>query len=372
MNNADTVSQQAPQEYDIDALVKRLRLTRLLGGLSKKQLATLVQDSEVCFSAAGDILAKETDQLHEHHILVSGKLEAQRTWTTLDGIEKSYTWVLEPASVDGAFAFLDAATHKVRVRALTDVRYLKIDVDKVDAYLGWVQYVAMEIANDSILHARMVLVMHVSAFSHLPLQNVTTVLKRFSPRDVQAAEIIVTQGEEGDAYYVIEDGQAKVTRTDPFTDETEIVTMLGASDAFGEESLLQGGFRNATVEMVTPGKLLILKKTDFDELVEPPMAPEVDAGEAQAQLSSGKVKLIDCRYDMEYEESRIPGAIHIPLDRLRWDVHKLNADDDYIVYCRSGRRSLAASFLMSERNLNATSLIGGIKGWPYEVDASPL
>jgi SulP family sulfate permease len=372
INSADTVSQQTPQACNIDALVKRLRLTRLFSGLSGKQLATLVQGSEVYFSAAGDILAKETDQLHEHHILVSGKLEAQRTWTTFEGTEKSYTWVLEPASVDGAFAFLDAATHKVRVRALTDVRYLRIDVDKVDAYLGWVQYVAMEIENDPILYARMKHVMHVSAFSHLPLQNVTTVLKRFSAREVKAGEIIVSQGDEGDAYYVIEDGQAKVIRTDPFTDKTESVTMLGASDAFGEESLLQGGFRNATVEMITPGKLLILQKSDFDELVEPQMATEVDAEEAQAQLCNGKVKLIDCRYDMEYSESRIPGAIHIPLDRLRWDVHKLNADDDYIVYCRSGRRSLAASFLMRERNLNATSLIGGIKGWPYEVDASPL
>jgi SulP family sulfate permease len=369
---ANTGLQQMLRACDINALVKRLRLTRLLGGLSEKQLATLVQGSKIHFAAAGDILAKETGQINEHHILIAGKLEAQRTWTTPEGTEKSYTWVLEPANNDGAFAFLGAATHQVRVRALTDVRYIKIDADKVDACLGWVQHVATEIGNDPILHARMELVMNVSAFSQLPLENVTTALKRFSTHNVQAGETIVSQGDEGGAYYVMEDGQAKVIRTDPFTDETETIATLGEGDAFGEEALLQCGFRNATVEMITPGKLLVLQKTDFDELIEPQMAAEIEAEQAQSQLRGGKAMLIDCRYDMEYEESRIPGAIHIPLDRMRWDVHKLNANDDYIVYCRSGRRSLAAAFLLRERNINATSLIDGIKGWPYEVDASPL
>jgi rhodanese-related sulfurtransferase len=82
--------------------------------------------------------------------------------------------------------------------------------------------------------------------------------------------------------------------------------------------------------------------------------------------------MIDCRYDMEFEESRIPGAAWLPLDRIRWDLHRLDPNASYVVYCRSGRRSKAAAFLLRERNIHAVSLAGGIKAWPYEVDLSPL
>jgi len=366
----DDDAAKAYENCDISALLKRLRLTRLFSGLSEKQLGGLLEDSEVLFAPEGDIIVRERDKLHDHLILIAGKLEAQRTWTTEEGAEKSYTWILQPGKTDGGFAFLGAATRQVRVRALTDIRYIKVDADKVDAVLGWVQHVAPEIGGDETLLERMELVMNVSAFATLPLENVTKALKQFQQRDVQASETIIQQGEAGDAYYLIENGQAKVIRTDPFTDETETVATLSAGDAFGEEALLQEGFRNATVEMTTPGKLLVLQKVDFDELVEPQMAAEIDAETALAQLGDEETLLIDCRYDMEYEESRIPGAIHIPLDRLRWDIHKLDSHKNYIVYCRSGSRSLAAAFLLSERHINVKSLKGGISNWPHEIDAS--
>ena len=35
-------------------------------------------------------------------------------------------------------------------------------------------------------------------------------------------------------------------------------------------------------------------------------------------------------------------------------------------------RSKACAFLLRERNIKAMSMIGGIRDWPYEVDASPV
>ena len=35
-------------------------------------------------------------------------------------------------------------------------------------------------------------------------------------------------------------------------------------------------------------------------------------------------------------------------------------------------RSKAGAFLLRERNIKAMSMIGGIRDWPYEVDASPV
>jgi rhodanese-related sulfurtransferase len=357
---------------NMDALEKRLRMNRLFGRLSTAQLRTLLAESEVKFAFAGDILVMESDVLGNHLMLVDGILEAQRIWTTQEGIGKSHTWRMKPEDTMGTFGILVASTRNVRVRAVTNIRYIEIDADMSDGFLSLAQQLSEEVNDDPVIHSRMQLLCHVSALSHLPLQNMSEVLKRFAGKPVKAGEIIVTQGEEGDAYYVIEDGQARVVKTDPFTDNTATVDYMGPGDAFGEEALLQGGYRNATINMTTPGNLLVLTKTDFDELVEPVMAQEVDAEQARKQINGGSVKLIDCRYDMEFEESRIPGAIHVALDRIRCDLHKFEPDTEYIVYCRSGRRSLAATFLLGERNIKAVSLKGGIKEWPFDVDARPI
>ena len=149
--------------------------------------------------------------------------------------------------------------------------------------------------------------------------------------------------------------------------------MLGETDAFGEEALLLDGNRTATVKMVSPGRLLVLGKADFDGLLKPSMVEQIDAAQANDLLARGAASLLDCRYPMEFEESRIPGARLVPLDRLRRQgVFTLDPEPLYIVYCRSGRRSSAAAFLLQERGMRALSLAGGIRDWPYAVDASPL
>ena len=84
------------------------------------------------------------------------------------------------------------------------------------------------------------------------------------------------------------------------------------------------------------------------ELLKPQMVHVIDPASARDTLARGAATLIDCRYDMEYEESRIPGARLVPLTTLRREgAFALDPDTPYIVYCRSGRRSSAAASAMS-------------------------
>lgn len=355
----------------IQALAKRMRATRLLGPLSTAQLTCLLEESGVISAAAGEIIIKEDEEMHDHLILIEGELEAQRTWSVPGANDKSYTWILKPAEIEGGFAFL-GATNRVRARALSDVRYVRINVNCVDELLGWNQHFAQEMEKDPELKRRMSLIKQVSIFHEVPLENVKSVFERMHPRDVQAGETIITQGEEGDCYYLIDSGEAEVIRTDPFTDETSNVAKLGPGDTFGEEALLLNANRNATVAMTTPGCLLVLDKADFDELLKPVLVAEVSPRIAYEMVKKNQAQWLDCRYDTEYQESRIPGAPLVSLDRLRWDVHKLDPEVTYIVYCLSGRRSKAGAFLLRERNIKAMYMSGGIKGWPYEIDSSPL
>ena len=346
-------------------LLQSMRTTKLFGYLSEQQLISLLERNEIRSAATGDILVRPDEQMQDHLVLVEGEIEIQRTWMAPGDYDKSYTWTLTPRDAEEGLAYLSAASCCLRVRALTDVRYILIDGHGLDEMLGWSQQLSqMEI--DTLLQQRKDLVKQGSIFHHLPLENMQAVLERLTHVDVTAGETVISQGEVGDRYYIIQHGEAEIWKTDPSTDETTHMATISSGDAFGEEALLQDGLRNATVKMTTPGRLLVLGKEDFDELVKPGMVEEIEPETALDMTKKG-AKWIDCRYDTEYDETRIPDARHIPLDQLRRRIPELDADSEYVVYSNSGPRSKAAAFLLRERNIKAKSLIGGIRNWQYET-----
>jgi SulP family sulfate permease len=359
------------EDEPMKALAKRLRNTRLLGPLTTAQLTTLLEEAEVKTAKPGEIVINQDESMQGHLILTEGSLEAQRTWSADGRNDKSYTWELKPTEIEGGFAFL-SESNRIRVRAITDIKYVLIDADKIDALIGWDEHFADDIVSDPELKRRMDLIKQVSVFYKVPLENIKEVFKRMQTREVEAGETVIEQGEKGDCYYVIESGRCDVIQTDPFTDETTCIDTMGPGDAFGEEALIQDSYRNATITMTTPGTLLTLDKKDFDSLLRSELVEEIAPKDAVELVKKEKFQWLDCRYDMEYEESRIPGAPLIPLGELRKGAQQLDPDVTYIVYCRSGRRSKAAAYLLKEMDIEAISLQGGIKDWPYEVDAEVL
>jgi len=341
-------------------LAKRLHQTTLFSHIDQDQLLGLLEQSGERQAGAGTEFVAPDRRLLDHLVILEGAVEARRVWSTADGAEKSYAWEIGIEEDGPGFALLTASVGSISVRALADTRYVPVNGDLVDEMLGW-----SELEN-RLPQARNLKILH-----HLPFENVQLAVDRMKERAVEAGETIVTQGDPGDAYYVILSGEAEVWQTDPFTDETFSAGVRRDGDAFGEEALLQDGYRNATVRMTTPGRLLVLTKADFDELLKPAMMHEVDAATAQNLIEQGTAKVLDCRYDMEFDESRIPGAQLVPLDKLREGIYAIDPNVSYIVYCRSGRRSKAAAFLLHERGIRAVSLTGGIKDWPYEIDSTP-
>lgn len=355
----------------MQTLAKKLRSTRLLCTLTISQLTMLLEESGIKTAVQGEIIISQSDPMQGHLILIEGELEAQRIWSTSGEHDKSYTWLLNPVDAEGGVAFLGAA-NRIRARVITDIKYVILDADRIDELIGWDQHYADDIVTNPELKHRMNLIKHVSVFYKVPLENIKEAFMRLRPQIVDAGDTIIKQGDVGDCYYIIESGRCDVIQTDPFTEETSCVSKLGPGDAFGEEALVQEGYRNATVTMTAPGTLLVLDKADFDSLLRTEIINEIMPDEAMALIDNNKAQWIDCRYDMEFEESRIPDAKLISLGSLRNDVHQLDPELTYIVYCRSGRRSKAAAYLLKERNIEAMSLHGGIKSWPYEMDTRPL
>ncbi|MCI4369496.1 MAG: molybdopterin-synthase adenylyltransferase MoeB [Thermoplasmata archaeon] len=98
--------------------------------------------------------------------------------------------------------------------------------------------------------------------------------------------------------------------------------------------------------------------------------PETTVEELAAALAGSQPPaLIDVRDPEEWEVSRIPGAIHIPLAELAARASEVPADREIVVYCESGIRSRAGTRLLVELGIpNVRTLRGGRSAWARRAD----
>ena len=98
-------------------------------------------------------------------------------------------------------------------------------------------------------------------FSELPRAAFTELLREVRIVEKQPNEVILAEGTEGDAFYLIADGSVRVKKGD-----TELA-LLGPGSFFGEFAVLSDQRRHATVESVTAVRLLEVDKALLDRLV---------------------------------------------------------------------------------------------------------
>ena len=80
-------------------------------------------------------------------------------------------------------------------------------------------------------------------------------------------DVIVRQGEETEAFYVLVSGRVRVVKMREQGDEIAMAT-LRPGDSFGEAALLEGGARTATIRCSTAADVTRLNRTDFLALLE--------------------------------------------------------------------------------------------------------
>ncbi|HEX4877247.1 MAG TPA: rhodanese-like domain-containing protein [Chitinophagaceae bacterium] len=89
--------------------------------------------------------------------------------------------------------------------------------------------------------------------------------------------------------------------------------------------------------------------------------------ELKARMDAGeKINLIDCREPQEYAEFNIGGKL-IPLGKIQtMQTDELDdlKDEEVIIHCRSGQRSMMACLFLDTLGFkNTKNLIGGVLAW---------
>jgi len=101
-------------------------------------------------------------------------------------------------------------------------------------------------------------VAQVPLFSALAPRHRRRVAELASEERIMDGAAIVREGDIGDTFYVILEGEAKVT-----SKSGKVVNRLRPGDFFGEISLLDGGPRTANVVADTPMTLLGIERKAF-------------------------------------------------------------------------------------------------------------
>jgi len=96
-----------------------------------------------------------------------------------------------------------------------------------------------------------------------------------------------------------------------------------------------------------------------------PLAP-VALGTDQACTRLHELTVIDVRTPAEYTSGHLPGALNIPLDRLRRalpEIRHAAERGDVLVVCASGARSENACKQLAEQGVPTATLAGGTGAW---------
>jgi CRP-like cAMP-binding protein len=106
------------------------------------------------------------------------------------------------------------------------------------------------------------MIARVPLFSGLERRDLERVADSFKERNYAAGDTIAEEGSGGAGFFVIAEGNAKVT-----VQGQERAT-LGPGDYFGEIALLDEGARTATVKAETPMKTYAMTFWEFRPIVE--------------------------------------------------------------------------------------------------------
>jgi rhodanese-related sulfurtransferase len=119
---------------------------------------------------------------------------------------------------------------------------------------------------------------------------------------------------------------------------------------FGKPAPVHHSDDAATADPQTEPARLVIPEIQPADLI-----PLYRAGEAP--------KLIDCREPFEWQQVRIPGSLHIPMNQIPARLAELDKKSEWVVVCAHGNRSYSVAGFLIVNGYQAASLAGGVTDW---------
>lgn len=221
----------------------------MFSALDDKESKIIIDAMEEVTIAAGDKIISLGDQGDCLYVIETGTLECRKE---IDGEDKLLKTVNE-GDVFGELALLYNVTRQANVIAGSDCTCWKLDRKTFGA-----------VVRDSAAKKRE---MHEGFLKKVPLlkdlgtYEINQIADGLQVKNVTAGTKIISEGDQGDAFYILEDGTATADK-----DGVGKVKDYASGDFFGELALLNDAPRAATVNAETDCKLLYLSRRTFKRL----------------------------------------------------------------------------------------------------------
>lgn len=337
---------------------KLLKTLVPLNALGADRLRELAEKAEIEHVSATRILFKRGDTDNKTYFLLSGELEVQLADSQTVSIKANTPAALHP--------LLDARPRPATATIKINSRLLIIDTGLLDILVNYDRHQTYEVNEIRAQDESDWLTRFLQSLSamNIPIKNIEHLMRRMQEVLVRAGETVIRQTDtDSQHYYVVKEGRCVVTKQSA-ADKTALrIAELSAGIGFGEEALLAEQPRNANITMLTDGRLMLLSKADFTQLIADPALHYVSYAQAQHMVQAGAIWL-DTRSHAEHNAKTIIGSINLPLPALRANVKELNTYGKYIAFCDNGNRAAAAGFLLRQMGFSAYVLSDGLRDVP--------
>lgn len=246
-----------PEDYPfIEGALANLLLFNKLEASIQRRIVQEMYERQV---AAGEILIKQGDAglaATELYVVKSGKFEVLEL---RQGVNVRVN-VKERGDCFGEISLMYSVPRSATVAATTDAVVFVLERDVF-------RYFVRDFQETQSSQVELFL-NSVPILAPLVREEKLRLLDALEEVTFQAGQRVVSEGERGDLFYIIKEGEAVVYQTTPQGQQKK-VNHLFKADFFGERALLQEEPRMATVEAYTRLVCLTLKRDTFVEILGP-------------------------------------------------------------------------------------------------------
>jgi ATP-binding cassette subfamily B protein len=211
----------------------------------------------------GQEIVREGEPADALYVLVSGRARVLKRSESGDEISLGAVRVGETF---GEGDMLSPGVRSTTVRASSDVEVLRLDQSVVDALIRKRPEIRQYLELQARHRHLQGFFRQFAVFDRLPPEATAALLRALEPVEVPANTAIIRDGDPPGPMYIIEDGRCRVHIG--VDGRRRNVAFLRRGEFFGEFSVFRDMPRTATVESVTPCRLLRLTQETYQALLD--------------------------------------------------------------------------------------------------------